>query len=338
MHKPLCAAACLAAFVAVLFAAGAASAQAPVKIKLGTLAPQGSAWHQLLLEMAGKWKEASGGKVELKIYAGGTQGSEGEMIRKIDIGQLQAASMTAVGLHEITPEPQAEDVPLMIESYEEYEYVHAKIQPRLEEALLKKGFIALNWGEVGFVYFFSTEPYRSPADFAKGKVFTWNGDPGAEAAWKAAGMHPVVLSSTDLIPSLSSHMINIISEPPLYAYTANIYEKANHMLNLPWGLLTGATVVRKDAWDKIPADVRPKLLAIAIEYGKKTTADVRKQNADALMQMKKKGLHVEEPSDAGEWTAQVQKMNAVVRGKVVPAAIYDEVKKYRDEYRAQRKK
>src|SRR3954451_14603879 len=198
------------AFALSLSLATAASAQA-VRVKLGTMAPQGSTWHQLLQEMAQDFSKASGGKVELKIYAGGTQGNEGEMIRKISIGQMQAASMTAVGLHEITTEPQAEDVPFMIDSYEEYDYVHEKVRVKLEETLAKKGYQVLQWGEVGFVYLFSTQPYRTPEDFGKGKVFTWNGDPGAEAAWKAAGFRPVVLSSTDLIPALSSGMINILA-------------------------------------------------------------------------------------------------------------------------------
>src|SRR3954464_11717466 len=125
----------LAPFRALLcLSAGAASAQT-VRIKLGTLAPQGSTWHQLLQQMAAEFSKESGGKGELKIYAGGTQGNEGEMIRKISIGQLQAASMTAVGLHEITPEPQAEDVPFMIDSYEEYDYVHEKVRAKLDETL-----------------------------------------------------------------------------------------------------------------------------------------------------------------------------------------------------------
>src|SRR5207245_3653751 len=132
-----------------------------------TLAPQGSTWHQLLQEMAQKWSQVSNGQVELKIYAGGTQGNEGEMIRKISIGQLQAASITAVGMHEITPEPQAEDVPFLIDSYEEYDYVHEKLRGKLEEALEKKKYVALQWGEVGFVYLFSTESYRTPAEVAK---------------------------------------------------------------------------------------------------------------------------------------------------------------------------
>lgn len=324
--------------LALTLAAASASAQTTVRIKLGTLAPQGSTWHQQMMAMAQEFAKASNGKVELKIYAGGTQGNEGEMIRKMSIGQLHAASITAIGLHEITPEPQAEDVPFMIDSYEEYDYVHERVRGKLEEAIAKKNYQVLQWGEVGFVYLFSTQPYQSPLDFGRGKVFTWNGDPGAEAAWKAAGFHPVVLSSTDLVPSLTSGMINIIGQSPLYVYTTNLYSRANNMLDMHWGFLTGATVVRKDTWEKIPADVRPKLLEIAEDYGKKTRDDVRKQNEDAIQQMKKRGLNVVQPSNIQAWHKAAEQANIVVRGKVVPEEIYDEVKRLRNEYRAQHKR
>ena len=324
--------------LALTLAATAASAQAPVRIKLGTLAPQGSTWHQLLMSMAQDVSKTTNGKVELKIYAGGTQGNEGEMIRKMSIGQLHAASITAIGLHEITPEPQAEDVPFMIDSYEEYDYVHEKIRGKLEDAIARRNYQVLHWGEVGFVYLFSTQPYRTPVDFGKGKVFTWNGDPGAEAAWKAAGFHPVVLSSTDLVPSLTSGMINVVAQSPLYAYTTNLYSRARNMLNMHWGFLTGATVVRKDTWEKIPEDLRQKVLEIAEDYGKKTRDDIRKQNEDAIAQMKKRGLNVVQPTSLEEWQKAAEEANEVVRGKVVPAGIYDEVKKLRDEYRAQHRR
>jgi TRAP-type C4-dicarboxylate transport system substrate-binding protein len=324
--------------LALTLAATSASAQTAVRIKLGTLAPQGSTWHQQMISMGQDFAKASNGKVELKIYAGGTQGNEGEMIRKMSIGQLHAASITAIGMHEITPEPQAEDVPFMIDSYEEYDYVHERVRAKLEAAIARKNYQVLQWGEVGFVYLFSTQPYRSPQDFGKGKVFTWNGDPAAEAAWKAAGFHPVVLSSTDLVPSLTSGMINIIGQSPLYAYTTNLYSRATNMLDMHWGFLTGATVVRKDTWEKIPPEMQEKLLEIAADYGKKTREDVRKQNDDAIQQMKKRGLNVVQPANIDAWHKAAEQANTVVRGKVVPEEIYDEVKRFRDEYRAQHKR
>jgi TRAP-type C4-dicarboxylate transport system substrate-binding protein len=315
----------------------ATGARADVKIKLGTLAPVGSTWHELLKEMGEKWSAASGGQVKLKIYAGGVFGNEGDMVRKMNVNQLQAGSLTTIGLHEITPEPQAVDVPLMVDSVEEYEYIQSRLQPELEAALAAKNYIVLQWGEVGFARFFSTKPYASPKEMAKGKIFAWEGDPAAEQAWRTMGLHPVVISSTDIVPALQTGMINIVTDPPLYVFSTTLYEKTKYMLDLNWGYLTGATVVRKDAWEKIPEETRTKLLAIAAEYGAKTSEAVRRMNDDALKQMKDKGLQVIQPSSVSDWEAAGKLAYQVIRGKVVPAEIFDKVQKLHDEFRAQKK-
>ncbi len=321
------------ALAALLFAAPF-GARADIKIKLGTLAPVGSTWDQLLHEMGEKWSEASGGKVKLKIYAGGVFGNEGDMVRKMNVNQLQAGSLTTIGLHEITPEPQAVDVPMMVDSVEEYDFIQAKLQPDLEASLAAKGYVAIQWGEVGFARFFSTKPYKTPGEMAAGKIFTWEGDPSVAEAWKSIGFTPVVISSTDIVPSLQTGMINILTDPPLYVLGTGLYEKAKYMLNLNWGYLTGATVVRKDAWEKIDAETRTKLLAIATEYGQKTSAAVRTMNDDALKQMKDKGLTVVEPANRQEWVDAAHKAYKVIRGKVVPAEIFDRVKALHEEFQA----
>ena len=50
-----------------------------------------------------------------KIYAGGVVGDEGDLIRKMKIGQLQAATITGVGLQRLTPATMAWQVPLAIQ-------------------------------------------------------------------------------------------------------------------------------------------------------------------------------------------------------------------------------
>src|SRR5438876_1216029 len=131
-------------FALMFFLAAPASAQ-EVRIKLGTLAPNGSTWHTLLKEMGQKWSEASGGKVKLVIYPGGVLGNEGDMVKKMRIGQLQAAALTSIGLHEISPEPQAVDVPMMVDSWEMLDYVMERIAPRLEKAIEAKGYAVIYW-------------------------------------------------------------------------------------------------------------------------------------------------------------------------------------------------
>jgi TRAP-type C4-dicarboxylate transport system substrate-binding protein len=321
---------------ALLAAAVPARAQQPVQVKLGTLAPNGSTWHELLKELAERWSTASNGTVKLRIYAGGTQGNEGEMIRKMAVGQLQGAAVTTVGLHDIASEPQALAAPLMFDSAAELQKALPVLEPRLDALLEKKGYVALTWGAIGAIKLFCTRPFRTPAEAAGAKVFAWEGDPGSVKAWKAAGFNPVVLSSTDVITSLQTGMIECIPNVPLYVLTARLFEKAPYMLDVPWGWLVGATVVRKDAWDKIPADLRPKLLAIAKELGKKVDVEVAKLNTDAVAAMEKQGLHVVKV-DQGPWRAMAEKSWPVVRGEVVPAEFFDEVKALRDAQRAGKK-
>ncbi len=302
-------------------------ARADIVIKLGTMAPNGSTWHTLLKEMGQKWQEASGGQVKLRIYPGGVVGNEGDMVKKMRIGQLQGAALTTVGMHEITPEPQTVDMPMLIDSWATLDYVMERMSPSFERSLADKGYIVLNWSEVGFVRFFSSKKWQSFGEMAaRAKVFCWEGDPASAEAWRAGGFHPVVASSTDIIPSLQTGLLDTVTTAPLYAFTTRIFERAKYMVDVPWAVLTGATVVKQDAWEKIPLDVRQKLGIIAREYAKRIGVEVRRMDSDALKTMKSQGLEVIH-FDESEFRKAAAGSNTVVRGKVVPAATYDEVVK-----------
>src|SRR5579864_9739164 len=87
-------------------------------IRLGTLVPRNSRWHEILLNMGEEWKKASGGKVELKIYPSGEQGDEPEMVQKIRIKKLQAVALSGAGLSGIDAAVSALQIPMMLSSYE----------------------------------------------------------------------------------------------------------------------------------------------------------------------------------------------------------------------------
>jgi len=323
----------------VLAALAASTAQAQVTIKLGTLAPAGSTWHEILKEMGQRWEQASGGQVKLRVYAGGTQGSEGDMVRKMGIGQLQAASISNIGMHDILPEPQMLSLPMFFTDEAEVECTFATSRAKIEAAFLAKNYVVLQWSRIGAMSMFCDKPFHTPAemDAANAKVFAWEGDPKSVDAWRAAGFRPVVLSSTDVVPSLQTGMINCITNVPLYILTARLFEKASHMVDVPWGYIYGATIIRRDAWEKISPDVRTRLQAIAVELGLKVDAEVRRLNVDAVTAMKKQGLEVVSV-DPKPWRAVMERSYPVVRGGVVPAAFFDEVKAARDQCRAGKKK
>ena len=103
--------------------------EAATVIKLATLVPEGSVWDKALREMGASWKEVSDGDVALRIYPGGVAGSEHDVLRKMRIGQLQAGSLTTVGLEQIDPGFKVLTVPLFYESYEEFFFVLDGLAP-----------------------------------------------------------------------------------------------------------------------------------------------------------------------------------------------------------------
>src|SRR5437763_1257312 len=86
-------------------------------------------------------------------------------------------------------------------------------------------------------------PLSTPADMANEPTFCWSGDPKAEAAWRAAGFKPVVISSTEMVPSLQSGLIKSFTTSLLLAASIGWYQYAQNMTDVPWGILPGAVVV-----------------------------------------------------------------------------------------------
>ncbi len=318
----------------------------PVKVKHGTLAPKGSPWFNGMQKVGERWKKTSGGKVTLRIYPGGVAGDEGDMIRKMRIGQLHAATVTNIGLSRITRDSVALQIPMMFSSYEELDYVRERIAPRIEKALFdagnddpKNGVVVLQWGDAGWVHFFSKDKAVSPDDIRKTKLFVWAGDPEAEAAWRMSNFNVVPMSATDVLSGLQTGMVESFSTAPVYALTSQWFGLAKHMVAIKWAPLNGATIISRATWEKIPAELRPQLKKIAEEEGEAVKKEVRSLGQRAIDEMAKRGLtiHQVDAKTQAEWQQAAEKAYPALRGKVVSAELFDEVKRLVEEYRKSKK-
>jgi TRAP-type C4-dicarboxylate transport system substrate-binding protein len=326
----------IAAALLVLAGLAALPASAQV-IKLGTIAPEGSPWLDAIRGMADEWKAATGGKIEFRIYPGGVVGDDPDMVRKMRIGQLQAAALSNTGLYDIAHEMQALQMPMMLTSYEELDYVRDRMAPKLEAILEAKGFKVLNWGDAGWIHFFSQQPLLRPDDLKPMKLWVWAGYPAYVEAWKDGGFHPVELASTDILTGLQAGLINAFPAPPLLALANQWFGAAKQMCDVKWAPAIGATVITMKSWQAIDPAVREKLLASARAAGLRLQGQVRKLDDEAIAAMQKRGLVVNHvtPEGVAEFErVAVESAYPKLIGSVVPADIVAEVKKLRDEFRA----
>jgi TRAP-type C4-dicarboxylate transport system substrate-binding protein len=325
--------------VLLLASLGWLTAQAAVAqelvVKLATLVPEGSSWQLILKEAGEKWKTLSGGRVTVRLYPGGVAGDDADVVRKMRLGTLNAGVLTAVGVAEIDRSVFALGVPMMYSSYDEVDYVLAKMRPALEAKLEAKGFVVLNWIDGGWATFFAQKPAARPDDLKTQKLFITAGDAKTEEVYKGAGFNPVPLPATELSTALQTGLVSAVAVPPQVAVITQYYTHAKYMTDLNWFLLLGATVMTKASWEKIPADARPALLESMREAGRRLQSEIRQSAGRDVEAMKKRGLVVV-PVDAATrelWRKAAESVYPRIRGPIVPAEAFDEALRYRDEFR-----
>jgi len=138
----LCRCLCFAA-IFFLISAFAAQAAGEIVMKVATLAPQGSEWHKILLEMGAEWQQASNGRIVFRLYPGGVTGDDPDIVRKMQLGTLDAGLLTVNGLSRIDRGIAALEVPLAYADYGELDCVLEQFGSQLEQRMEAKGFIVL---------------------------------------------------------------------------------------------------------------------------------------------------------------------------------------------------
>lgn len=300
-------------------------AQRPITVKLATLAPNGSPWHEILKDMAARWAEASEGRVVLRIYPDGVAGDEPDVVRKIRIGQLQAGSVTnAGGLARIDPAVYALSIPMNANTWEAHLRVREALEPLLEERLAAEGFVVLNWGDVGWARFFLPGPDPSVETIKRYKMFSQTGDPTAEL-WQRAGFRLVPLAVTDVLPSLQTRLIDCYSTTPLVALANQWFAFTPYMVEMPWAPLSGATIIDRRVWEQIPEGLRDRLMAISREIGDRLQAEVLRLEEEAIKAMQDRGLELVHPTPAqqSEWREALKAGYPQIRGTLIPLDIFD---------------
>jgi TRAP-type C4-dicarboxylate transport system substrate-binding protein len=304
-------------------------------IKLGSLAPEGSPWDKALRRIAADWNAASGGRLRVKVFAGGIAGDEPSMIRKIRINQLQAAAITGVGLGSIVEDFYAVQLPFVVRTSQEMEYVMDELQPTLNRMLEQKGFTLVAWFLAGWAHLFSKTPVVTPRDAQRLKLHADPASPEIVDAWKELGFHVVPVASTEVLTALQSDLLEAFMLTPLTAAAMQWFGVAKNMMDLPLAPMLSGIVVSQRVWDGIPAALKRELLAIVDRHLNTLSEETAALEEEAVQIMLENGLqiHPVTPQDAAQWERVMEEGLDLVTGTVVSQQMFAEVQMILAEYR-----
>ena len=278
-------------FAAALLSSNVASAQQYV-IKAATVAPEGSVWLKVMRRMDKELQKKTGGRLKFKFYAGGVLGDDKVVLQKMRFGQIQAAGLTGVGLGELVPKVRLMELPFQLATYRQVDCALKSFYDEFEKAFESKGFVLLGWTDQGFVYLFSKEKVQSVDDLRIRKPWVWEADPLARAMYEVVGVSPVPLALQDVFTSLQTGHVDTVYISPVAAISLQWYTKVNYMIDLPIADGSGAFVVSKGFFDKLPQDLQSALLETARKYLRKLSRATRKLNDKSLRILQKKGVTI----------------------------------------------
>ena len=305
----------------------------PIIIKLATLAPEGTEYYNLLLEMGQRWQEETNGEIILRIYPNGVVGRESDTIRKMRIGQIQASAMSSIGLADLTDQIQAFTIPMVFKDYDDVEKVKEVMFDDISNGLSESGFKLLFLVDIGWVYWFSANEIAVPEDLRNAKIYTTAGDYVTVELFKRFGFNAIPVSETDILTSLQTGMINSIQTVPILSLSSGWFALMPNMLDLKWAVFIGAVIIDERVWSKIRPEHQKVMMEVAQEIGKKYQENGRKTDAQAIEMMKEYGMKVKTPTDEELkiWEDFKEEIIPDVIDTYVPKEVYDKVTSAIDE-------
>ncbi len=286
----------LATASAAALLATTASAR-PVEIKLATLAPEGSAWMETLTQARTDIREATEGRVRLRLYPSGIMGEERDVLFKIRAGQLDGGGFLGVGISSICPDAQALMIPMLLETYAEADAAIEGMTPHLEQQSRQNGFVLLGWTEVGFTYLLSTSPVRSIADLRQAKPWATPDTTLLGEFFSAARIHALPVPVTDVLTALQTGLLDTIFSPPLGAVAMQWHTRTRFRLEQPLSYAFGGLFVAERTWRRIQDDDRKAIREILTRHTRELTLEVRRSNREALEVMAEQGIETVTASD-----------------------------------------
>jgi TRAP-type C4-dicarboxylate transport system substrate-binding protein len=174
--------------------------------------------------------------------------------------------------------------------------------------------------------FFVPEPDTSPEKVMSYRFVKWGPDTMGDL-WQEAGVEPgVEMNIADISLGLERGVIDAINSAPLVIFAYQWFGQLKYMLDIRWAPLSGATLVDRETWERIPEDLRTRLKAIAKETGEAVQAELVGWEQDAIDQMERAGMQVIQPTPEHltEWKAFFDRLIPLLRGDKIPEAWFDE--------------
>ncbi|MBI4208507.1 MAG: TRAP transporter substrate-binding protein [Deltaproteobacteria bacterium] len=228
-----------------------------IKLRMATVAPEGTPWAQVVSEVGERIVQKTGGKMKIRAYLGGQLGGEVESLEGTQLGTIHIWAGSLAAFEGMDPQFGVFDLPFLWQSDDEVYYVLDNV---LKEPLFKRldalGLKGVAWSENGWRHFANKKkPIHTVADV---REFKWRSQESQVhvAFWKALGAPATPIAITELFNALQMGIVDATENSLVMLSATGVWETLKY-LTLSYHIYQPAVIViNKKAWEKIPEEYR----------------------------------------------------------------------------------
>ncbi len=285
-------------------------------LKIATIVPEGSGWMREMRAAADEIAERTEGRVKLKFYPGGVMGGDQTVLRKMRLGQLHGGAFPSGAFSQVFPDLDLYGLPLLFRSYDEVDYVRARMDAGMIEGIERAGYVVLGISDTGFAYLMSQEPVRRVGDLSGTKVWIQEGDKMSQTAFETAGVSPVQLPLADVYTALQTGLIDTLASPPIGTIAFQWHTRVRYLTDVPLMYLIGLLVLDGKAFAKL-AEGDQQIVREAVGTAtRKLDAANRKAEGEAREALRAQGIEfvaAASPEELVRWHEITDQALAILR-------------------------
>jgi len=314
----------LALTLAALFVPGApAISQVPTvpttTIRIASLAPPGSSFVKVLKAWSRTLQKETEGRVELRVFSGGSEGSDRDLVKRIKAGKLDAAGVATTGLSMVAPELQVLTAPGLLTDDAQLDRAREKLDAKLQKLIEDGGFKLLAWGDGGKNRVFSATEFSAPANLS-GKP-AWAGKDNAVglAYVQALGASPVRVGASGVFPGLTNGKLEVVPASAMAAVAFQWYTKLKYVTSTNFNIIVGGSIISQKKFNELSAADQKTLLGTAKRAASKLDQIVGRDDARAYQTLLGRGIQeVDTAGNQAAWDAVAKQ----AREQLVQRGVY----------------
>jgi len=305
---------------AFISSAEAALAQAPIVIKFSHVVAPDTPKGKGALKFKELAETYTGGRVSVEVYPNSSLYKDKEEIEALQLGSVQmlapaTAKFAPLGVKEF----EALDLPWLFKDEATYAAaMKGPIGKYLFKKLEAKGLTGLGYWDNGFYLASSNRPLIEPSDF-QGLKIRISGSKVADRYYREVGAVPQIMAFSEVYQALQTGVVDGCENTASNYLTQKFHEVQKHITTSYHEHLQYAVIVNSKFWAGLPADIRAQLEKAMDEATDYTNSIAKKENDDALAELKASGkstFHDLSDAQRARWAQAMRPTYRWVVGRV----------------------